>query len=405
MRLSVVKALVVRCQGLAAAVLLLGGTAFGATISVKRGDRKPAVTWVALDSAGKRVDLTGATAQFRMREPITGCTILGTASIPSTKTGNLRYDWKLGDTDFAGSYDAEFLVTFPDLTTWTFPTVGSIPISVEPNAADPTPNNPSIYCQGSQPIPTMVGQDAGLIPQGLHVYKYRGIGYKDMKELYLGIIGPGSWYIGTNGRPSALFPELDGDRDLGWPTKRPRYVYAATGLLVGGDLGWPLGSGVSYFTNGGGAPGGAPVSGVVYLRTSGTPNQYSYSCNVADPPVCDWTASAWLTGTTTDSAVTTGTTVPTDQSAVEGSVYLRTAGGPPDLYTRVNGRWSATDYVIGTDPATMPDPIAATPPRPILAGPGAPTGTCSPSGSLWLRTDGGAGSTLYVCEGTTWAAK
>ncbi len=372
--------------------------ASAATFSVKRGDRKPPVTWVALDSAGKRVDLTGATAQFRMREPITGCTIVGNAKIPSTKTGNLRYDWAAGDTDFAGAYEAEFLVTFPDLTTWTFPTVGSIPITVEPNAADPTPNNPSIYCQGSQPIPIMVGQDAGLIPQGMHVYKYRGIGYKDMKELYLGIIGPGSWYIGTNGRPSALFPELDGDRDLGWPTKRPRYVYAATGLLVGGDIGWPASGSTAYFGFGGVAPSAEPSVGSKYLRTSGTPNQYTWDG-------ASWTAGAWLTGTTTDSAVTTGTTVPTDQSAAEGSIYLRTAGGPPDLYTRVNGRWSATDYVIGTDPATMPDPIAATPPRPILAGPGAPTGTCSPSGSLWLRTDGGAGSTLYVCEGTTWAAK
>jgi hypothetical protein len=37
-------------------------------------------------------------------------------------------------------------------------------------------------------------------------------------------------------------------------------------------------------------------------------------------------------------------------------------------------------------------------------GTGAPTGVCT-TGSLYSRTDGGAGSTLYVCENTAWVAK
>lgn len=45
----------------------------------------------------------------------------------------------------------------------------------------------------------------------------------------------------------------------------------------------------------------------------------------------------------------------------------------------------------------------------IGVGLGAPTSTCGTaptgSGSLWLRTDGGASTTLYVCNGTTWTAK
>lgn len=40
----------------------------------------------------------------------------------------------------------------------------------------------------------------------------------------------------------------------------------------------------------------------------------------------------------------------------------------------------------------------------ISTGSGAPAGACV-TGSLYLRTDGGAGSTLYVCEATAWAAK
>ncbi len=37
-------------------------------------------------------------------------------------------------------------------------------------------------------------------------------------------------------------------------------------------------------------------------------------------------------------------------------------------------------------------------------GTGAPTGSCV-TGSLYLRADGGSGSTLYVCEVGSWAAK
>jgi hypothetical protein len=45
----------------------------------------------------------------------------------------------------------------------------------------------------------------------------------------------------------------------------------------------------------------------------------------------------------------------------------------------------------------------------IGVGAGAPTASCGTaptgSGSLWLRTDGGATTTLYVCNGTTWTPK
>ncbi len=40
----------------------------------------------------------------------------------------------------------------------------------------------------------------------------------------------------------------------------------------------------------------------------------------------------------------------------------------------------------------------------ITTGTGAPTGSCV-TGSLYLRADGGAGTTLYVCEVGAWVAK
>jgi len=52
---------------------------------------------------------------------------------------------------------------------------------------------------------------------------------------------------------------------------------------------------------------------------------------------------------------------------------------------------------------TVPLTINAAGPT-IRSGTGAATGT-QPKGSLWLRTDGAAGSTLYVTQGGgTWAA-
>jgi hypothetical protein len=40
----------------------------------------------------------------------------------------------------------------------------------------------------------------------------------------------------------------------------------------------------------------------------------------------------------------------------------------------------------------------------ITQGEGVPTAAL-PSGSIYLRTDGGAGTTLYVREGAAWTAK
>lgn len=40
----------------------------------------------------------------------------------------------------------------------------------------------------------------------------------------------------------------------------------------------------------------------------------------------------------------------------------------------------------------------------ITAGSGAPTTTDEPQGSLYLRTDGGAGTTAYAYNGSSWDA-
>jgi hypothetical protein len=94
---------------------------------------------------------------------------------------------------------------------------------------------------------------------------------------------------------------------------------------------------------------------------------------------------------------------------------LDTAGANTSHTLRLGGTGGTSFYAAGLDTATpawgfvgtvtipqMNVGVAAGPT--IRSGTGAATGT-QPKGSLWLRTDGAAGSTLYVTQGAgVWAA-
>jgi hypothetical protein len=76
------------------------------------------------------------------------------------------------------------------------------------------------------------------------------------------------------------------------------------------------------------------------------------------------------------------------------------AGGGVTLRVSSTARVTITDTAVTMNAALT---INASGPT-IRAGTGAATGT-QPKGSIWLRTDGAAGSTLYVTQGAgVWAA-
>lgn len=87
--------------------------------TIKQGATGPALQVVLYD--GRRpsqpVDLTLATAiRFRMRKSAGTAYIVDAPAefISPRSSGGARYSWVSGDTDEAGDFQGDFLVTFPD---------------------------------------------------------------------------------------------------------------------------------------------------------------------------------------------------------------------------------------------------------------------------------------------------
>lgn len=101
------------------------------TFYIKAGDRLPAIAVTITDADGNRVDLTGASARFRMRPKGTdgSPTVDAVATITqddedATTWGEIVYPWADGDTDDPGRYDGEWEITFASGKQLTAPNPG-----------------------------------------------------------------------------------------------------------------------------------------------------------------------------------------------------------------------------------------------------------------------------------------
>jgi len=98
---------------------------------IKQNDTAPIILVTLKDGNDAAVDLTGATAIFKMR-PVGQTTVKtdSAAIIHNADAGQVRYEWVAADTNTIGSYEAEFQVTFVDGKIETFPNADFIRITI-----------------------------------------------------------------------------------------------------------------------------------------------------------------------------------------------------------------------------------------------------------------------------------
>lgn len=97
---------------------------------IKRGDTKTPLKVALSDDQGP-VDLTGATVTFVMSAWSGKRTINnGSAQVVDATNGVAWYVFNPGETDVAGTYRAEFHVSYSDGRYETFPTLGYITVTI-----------------------------------------------------------------------------------------------------------------------------------------------------------------------------------------------------------------------------------------------------------------------------------
>jgi len=115
---------------------------------IKRGDTAPAFEKSLRDGLGQPVDISDSMeVDFHMRDVDFNTIVDDDTSgavfveeVPEEENGvvvfHALYQWQAGDTSDLGSYKAEFVVTFSDGTTQSFPRSGMYDIEVTEDIDD-----------------------------------------------------------------------------------------------------------------------------------------------------------------------------------------------------------------------------------------------------------------------------
>lgn len=100
--------------------------------TIKQNDTSPAIQATLQDYAGNAISLIGATARFHMKS-IDGLVVIDAPmTIVNASNGTVLYSWQTSDTNVAGTYYAEFEVTYSDTSIETFPNTDNIAIVITP---------------------------------------------------------------------------------------------------------------------------------------------------------------------------------------------------------------------------------------------------------------------------------
>lgn len=105
---------------------------------IKRGDTSPAIRRQFFDGAGRIIDLEGATVVFSMAFPNRGAVVVSRQPCLVQGEADERaviYPWKPADTAVAGTFRAEFEITFADGAIETVPNGGYLQINIAEDIA------------------------------------------------------------------------------------------------------------------------------------------------------------------------------------------------------------------------------------------------------------------------------
>ena len=102
---------------------------------IKQNDTSPTIRATLKGSGGTTLNLSNSSVYFRMKRTSGDTLIEGSAEIFDPAEGVVEYSWVSGDTSIAGSYKAEFELTYSDGKVETFPNTGSIVVYIQPEIA------------------------------------------------------------------------------------------------------------------------------------------------------------------------------------------------------------------------------------------------------------------------------
>lgn len=100
------------------------------TFSIKKGDTSPALRATLRYDDCTIINLTNATAIFRMRQAGTTSVLINAAAVIVSVAGIVEYRWSAPNTATVGAYDGEFVVTYANGKVETFPSDGFIAIEI-----------------------------------------------------------------------------------------------------------------------------------------------------------------------------------------------------------------------------------------------------------------------------------
>lgn len=103
---------------------------------IKQNDTSPFLLATLKDGNGNLIDLTAASVRFHMRAVGASTAAVDAAAVVVDEDqGSVKYEWQAANTATAGTFEAEFEVTYSGGAIETFPNDGHIRVIITDDLA------------------------------------------------------------------------------------------------------------------------------------------------------------------------------------------------------------------------------------------------------------------------------